>query len=600
MIKTSPHTFHIPVMGTGYTIDTPIKVAHYGISSVISIIDHRLTEKMRAFYCNKFSFEFTAIDEKEADCRARRITAYLNLVKKIVDQNFAELKASAFEEGSEITKYFEMLPDSSELKQKYNLMLQLAEPEQLKIQDELRTIISPGSIDVNIMTKLDGAGIKRVENEDGVEFNDAHAAFRGFANSELESSVVFSAGLNPRLYGYIAQFDDFFPDENGNIKKKVVLKVSDYRSALIQGKFLAKKGIWVSEFRIESGLNCGGHAFATDGYLMGPILKEFNENKLALKETLLPLLQDALSGEGRPTNIKNLEILLTVQGGVGTAKEHDFLMDHDHADSIGWGSPFLLVPEAVTIDEDTLSLLTKAKEEDYYLSEVSPLGVSFNTIRGNSAELEREARIDFGKPGAPCVKKHLAFNKGEDDELLCTASTKYQKTKIDELFAKDLPTIEMKEEFQKIVEKVCLCVGLGNGALLDKGETVNKGTQGVAICPGPNTAYFNKVVSLKEMVDHIYGRIDLVALKNRPNMFVKELELYVGYIKNKINDNLKEQSVKNEKYIQKFIKNLENGIEFYEQLFDETASQLEEISEKAKAEIQRLKTELVGLELTLT
>lgn len=50
--------------------------------------------------------------------------------------------------------------------------------------------------------------------------------------------------------------------------KKVVIKVSDYRSALIQGKYLAKKGIWVSEFRIESGLNCGGHAFATDGYLL--------------------------------------------------------------------------------------------------------------------------------------------------------------------------------------------------------------------------------------------------------------------------------------------------------------------------------------------
>ena len=44
--------------------------------------------------------------------------------------------------------------------------------------------------------------------------------------------------------------------------------MSDFRSALIQGKFLAKKGLEVAEFRIESGLNCGGHAFATDGHLM--------------------------------------------------------------------------------------------------------------------------------------------------------------------------------------------------------------------------------------------------------------------------------------------------------------------------------------------
>ena len=68
--------------------------------------------------------------------------------------------------------------------------------------------------------------------------------------------------MNPRLYGYIANFKDFFPDVNGKIKKKIVLKVSDYRSAIIQGKFLAKKGLWVSEYRIESGLNCGGHALS--------------------------------------------------------------------------------------------------------------------------------------------------------------------------------------------------------------------------------------------------------------------------------------------------------------------------------------------------
>ena len=33
------HTFHIPVMGTGFTLDTPLKVAHLGIDSVVSIVD---------------------------------------------------------------------------------------------------------------------------------------------------------------------------------------------------------------------------------------------------------------------------------------------------------------------------------------------------------------------------------------------------------------------------------------------------------------------------------------------------------------------------------------------------------------------------------
>ena len=57
-----------------------------------------------------------------------------------------------------------------------------------------------------------------------------------------------------------------------------MLKVSDFHSAVVQGKFLAKRGLWVSEYRIESGLNCGGHAFATKGLLLGPILDEFQRS----------------------------------------------------------------------------------------------------------------------------------------------------------------------------------------------------------------------------------------------------------------------------------------------------------------------------------
>ena len=92
------------------------------------------------------------------------------------------------------------------------------------------------------MTKVDKKNYFKKE-ELPSEYNDAHAGLRGYANSDLASSVIFSAGMNPRLYGYIAQFNDFFPDESGYIKKKIILKVSDYRSAVIQGKFLAKKGI---------------------------------------------------------------------------------------------------------------------------------------------------------------------------------------------------------------------------------------------------------------------------------------------------------------------------------------------------------------------
>src|SRR5690606_35778055 len=172
--------------------------------------------------------------------------------------------------------YFEMLPDGSDLKCVYDSMLTVEHPEDKRqLENWLRENIRPGSIDVNIMTKLDKNNSDKQGRliEDG---SDAVAALRGYVQSNLSnSSIVLSAGMNPRLFGYMEKRSEFDADNYGEFEKKIVVKVSDYRSAIIQGKMLAKKGLWVSEFRIEAGLNCGGHAFATDGVLLGPILEEF-------------------------------------------------------------------------------------------------------------------------------------------------------------------------------------------------------------------------------------------------------------------------------------------------------------------------------------
>jgi hypothetical protein len=58
------HTFHIPVMGTGFTIDTPLKVARYGISSVLSLGDDKLIEKIRRYYCGQYGEPFNAIPDR--------------------------------------------------------------------------------------------------------------------------------------------------------------------------------------------------------------------------------------------------------------------------------------------------------------------------------------------------------------------------------------------------------------------------------------------------------------------------------------------------------------------------------------------------------
>ena len=223
-----PHSFHIPVMGTGYKIDTPLKVAHFGISSVVSIIDHRLVETMREYHSRRLDLPFEAISNSDPDNRAKKITAFLNFMHEEVHRNFERLKASSFSVGSEITKYFEMLPDTSDLKVAYDRMLLSAGEEKLKLQTWLRNHITPGAIDVNIMTKIDGTNYAEDRVAQETEFNDAHAALRGFALSKLNASVVLSAGLNPRLFGYMASFRDFIADASGTFKKRITLKVSDF------------------------------------------------------------------------------------------------------------------------------------------------------------------------------------------------------------------------------------------------------------------------------------------------------------------------------------------------------------------------------------
>jgi len=559
------HSFHIPVMGIGFTIDTPLKVAQYGMDSVISVVDDILLEKLRKMYCEKFEMPYNAISEKIEDFRAKRVTSYLNLINQLAEKKFEELKNTTIEKSNGLKEYLSMLPDSSSIKKEFK-KLSNKNFSLTELKNWVKDNLTMGSIDVNIMTKVDKDNFKDGEKLP-TEFNDAHAALRGFANSDLESSLILSAGMSPRLYSYIEQFDDFFPNEKGEIKKKIVLKVSDYRSALIQGKFLAKKGIWVSEYRIESGLNCGGHAFATDGFLMGPILEEFRINKESLIQTVHEVLLSALENKNRITPNSNLELKITAQGGVGTDEEHEFLIEHYNVDSVGWGSPFLLVPEATTVDDATINILMDAKEDDLYLSNISPLGVPFNSLKGNTKDIEKMAKVVKGKPGSPCPKEFLSSNKEFTENSICTASRQYQRNKIKELDIEEVSTSQYKSRFQKIIEKSCICVGLGTSALLVNKIDNKVEKDGVSVCPGPNMAYFSKVMSLKEITDHIYGRVNIISRDDRPNMFIKELNLYIDYLKNNIEETSDSLTKKQEKYLMTFSKNLSEGINYYQNLF---------------------------------
>ena len=92
----------------------------------------------------------------------------------------------------------------------------------------------------------------------------------------------------------------------------------------------------------------------------------------------------------------------------------------------------------------------------------------------------------------------------------------------------------LKNSLHKITDKACLCIGLTASTLMVYGlDTKIEGTA-VSICPGPNLAYFSGKYSLKEMVDHIYGRTNVMERTDRPNFFVKELKMYIDYLGGKM------------------------------------------------------------------
>ncbi len=598
MSNNSPHTFHIPVMGLGFTIDTPLRVAKYGIASVVSIMEDHLIEEMRKVHSKKQNKVYIPIDSSDIDRRSKRIKAYLNFMNEVVNEQIEEIKKQEFTPESELTKYFTLLPDNSVEKNEYHKMLETVDPKLKEtLAEKLKSFVKAGSIDVNIMTKLDNQNSTPDGELLSIEYSDAKSALKGFAQSNLSSSVIFSAGMNPRLFTFCENFHDFFPDSKGELKKGVILKVSDFRSAVIQSKMFAKKGIWVSEFRIESGLNCGGHAFATQGFLLGPILEEFKEKRQELYDELIEMCSKSLSDSNKNLFAKPPELKITVQGGIGTSEENEFLMKHYNLDGTGWGSPFLLVPETTNVDKKTLDALINAKRDDFYLSHSSPLGIPFNNFKNCTSNEQRLSRIAKNKAGSPCYKKFLSSNTEFTEKPICTASRQYQLLKIEQIEQSD-STFERKNKLiSSVLEKECLCEGLGASAILRNKGTLSHKLDAVSICPGPNLYFFKETYKLSEMVDHIYGRFSVLNKVSRPHVFINEAQLYIDYLKQEIESQMESISEKQQFYYQGFKDNLEKGLNYYTGLLSSVKLSSKNALDSALEQIEQLKENLKGIHI---
>ena len=123
---------------------------------------------------------------------------------------------------------------------------------------------------------------------------------------------------------------------------------------------------------------------------------------------------------------------------------------------------------------------------------------------------------------SPELAKALAYATAQG--VICVASAGYQEKKLGTLGFAAPP---LWDEAAAVFQKACICTHLGNPALLALG--IEKRALPVAVCPGPNLAYFDRTYRLEEMVDHIYGRGASLTPADRPHMFAKELKLYVDH-----------------------------------------------------------------------
>lgn len=185
------HNIHIPVMGICYTVDTPIRVAQYGITSVISLVDDGLLEEYRMAYGARLGRD---VGPAEA-LRAARIRAYLDFVASEVEEKFRKLCGLRIGGGKDAfavgtagglnakDKYFLMLPADSPLRAEYESVCGMPGLRRVAAEADLTKKMEAGEIQANIMVNLNHE-------------NAAIEAVRGFAKSKVCGSLVLSAGIN--------------------------------------------------------------------------------------------------------------------------------------------------------------------------------------------------------------------------------------------------------------------------------------------------------------------------------------------------------------------------------------------------------------------
>ena len=503
----------------------------------MSIVDDALIEQVRRHHATRSGCALRR--HRAAGARRARAAHHrvVDLVHDLLERQMTALRALPFAPGNDKTKYFELLPDDTPLRAPTGRSARCRrDRERARAGDELTRAMVPGSADVNIMTKLDRARAgprRRRARARAVGRQGSAARVRGVAPRVGPRAVGRDEPDAVRLARAIP---GVLPGRPGAHRQGIILKVSDFRSALVQGRFLAKKGIEIKELRIESGLNCGGHLFATDGELLGPILDEVprstrraagglraGRRASTTRSTAMPFVGEP---SRRASRCRAASATTVRSGGSASTTAPTGRAGRRRSCSFR---------EATALDDATRAQLAAATPADLYVSDASPLGVPFNNLRGSSSEVWTTGRIDEGHPGSRCPRGYLESNTELTNTPMCTASREYQTAKLASLgFAAPPPADTTDPRVRAVYAKACICHHLGNGALVDLG--IARPGLPVAVCPGPNIAWFDREYTLREMVDHVYGRGASLVPASRPHCLAKELEMVVDHFVRRASD----------------------------------------------------------------
>lgn len=101
------------------------------------------------------------------------------------------------------------------------------------------------------------------------------------------------------------------------------------------------------------------------------------------------------------------------------------------------------------------------------------------------------------------------------------------------------------------------------------------------------------------MTDHIYGRDYMISRTDRPNMFIKELHIYIDFLKNKLEEVKKNINKKEEKYLLTFTNNMKEGVLYYQNLFSSITHSFEDIKQSVLKELELSENTLQNIVLEI-